>query len=130
MGDPSAFPMLRKPKRKHILAILLIASLIGAGWAELSRGSQYRLGMSLAEVRALSGNRYPTQRWAIGERVPPTQQERIQEPVCYMYDDDSGVVLYFNYYQVLIQKEKIKYFGVNVLDPTFRRSRGMVSDYF
>jgi len=47
-----------------------------------------------------------------------------------MYDDDSGVVLYFNYYQVLIQKEKIKYFGVNVLDPTFRRSRGMVSDYF
>ena len=70
--------------------------------------------MSLAEVRSLSGNKYPTKKWAVSDRINPTQQEMLQEPVYYIYDDDSGVLLYFNYYQVLIQKTRIKCCGVNV----------------
>ena len=112
-----------KTRPKHIVVILLIASLIGAGWAESRRGSQYKLGMSLVEVRALSGNRYPTEQWGVSYTKQLTQQEMLQDPLYYMYDDDSGVLLYFNYYEVLIRKEKIKYFGVNVLKliDSFRR---------
>ncbi len=99
--------------RKRILVILLLVSLIGAGWIEARRGSQYKPGMSLPQVRALSGNKYPLKQFAMGlEGI--TQQEMLEEQVYYMYDDDSGVILYFNYYQVLIRKERIKYFGVNV----------------
>ena len=42
--------------RWRTLFILLIGLLIGAAWIDARRGAQSKLGMSLAEVRALSGN--------------------------------------------------------------------------
>jgi hypothetical protein len=79
--------------------------------------------MSLAEVRALSRNRYPTKGLALSLGDNPTEQAILEVPVCYMYDDDSGIVLYFNSINVLIHKARIKYFGVNIpeLVDSFRR---------
>jgi hypothetical protein len=103
-----------KTRLKHILVILLIALLIGASWSEARRGSQYKLGMSLAEVRALNSNKYPITPFSESYANQPTEQQMSHDELYYMVDDDSGVILYFNYHQVVIRKMRIKFFGVNL----------------
>jgi hypothetical protein len=88
--------------------------LIVIFWHESRRGSQYKIGMSAAEVRSQCGGKYPLQHLAVGFDQPPTPKERSEAIMYYIYDDQSGVMLYFNDYQILVKKTRLKYFGVNV----------------
>ncbi len=38
----------------------------------------------------------------------------LQDEVNYMYDDDAGIALFFNHYNILIEKKRIKLFGINL----------------
>ncbi len=38
----------------------------------------------------------------------------LHDEVCYMYDDNKGIALFFNHYNILIEKKRIKFFGINL----------------
>jgi hypothetical protein len=103
-----------KTVQKRILWVLLVGLLIGTLWVESRRGNQYKIGMSVAEVRLQCGGKYPLKKLAIGFDHPPTEEERRKEVLYYVCDDQSGIMLYFNDYQILVKKVKFKYFGVNI----------------
>ena len=103
-----------KPKLIRILIISVVIFCISAGLREAFRGSQYKLGMSIAEVRSLTGNKYPVRGTGFYYPNPPDPQQMLQDGVYYMYDDDTGIVLFFNHYEVLIEKRRIKLFGINL----------------
>lgn len=79
--------------------------------------------MSLAEVRSLTGNKYVVHRFALSYERPPSEQEMLKDKMYYVYDNDLGVILYFNHYQTLIEKTRTKYFSIDVhrLVDWFRR---------
>ena len=106
------FEYRKMNKARLVTLILLSVFVFCLGLLELRRGGQYRLGMSLAEVRQLSEHKYPAQRlWFCQEQSPPESLET--EWVC-MYDSEAGILLFFSQHEVLIRKTRIKYFGVNV----------------
>jgi hypothetical protein len=113
-------------KLKHALLLLLsalIVSFIFIGWSEARRIERYELGMSLTQVRSLTGNKYGVHQFALSYEKPPSEQEMLRDKMYYVYDSDSGVILYFNHFQTLIEKTRTKYFGIDVhrLVDWFRR---------
>ena len=104
-----------KAVQKRILWAILIGLLVGTFWIESRRGNQYKIGMSVADVRLQCGSKYPLQKFAVGwDDHSPTKEERNKAIPYYIYDDQSGIILYFNDYQILVKKTKIKYFGINL----------------
>jgi hypothetical protein len=105
-----------KPKLMRILIIPVVVFCISAGLREAFRGSQYKLGMSIAEVRSLSGYKYPIIGTGLYYPYPvqPDSQQMLHDEVCYMYDDNKGIALFFNHYNILIEKKRIKFFGINL----------------
>jgi hypothetical protein len=105
---------MNKNARFIVVALLLVALGL-AVLIEGKRGSQYRLGMTIAEVRSLTDARYPTQRFGLEYDRPPTPQQMNEDAVFYIYDEHAGVLLMFNHSEKLIQKKRTKWFGVNVI---------------
>jgi len=95
-----------------IVATLLLVAL---AFAALVEGSQYRLGMTIAEIRALPAGRYPTQKFGMDYDVQPTSEQMNEDPLFYIHDEASGVLLMFNHHEKLIEKKRTKWFGVNVI---------------
>jgi hypothetical protein len=104
-----------KKSQWFIVATLLIVALALAALVESKRGSQYRLGMTIAEVRALTAGRYPTQKFGMEYDGHPTPQQMNEDPLFYMHDEASGVLLMFNHHEKLIEKKRTKWFGINVI---------------
>ena len=104
-------------RKRHwfLFGTLLSVALALAVWKEGMRGSQYRLGMSLAEVRSLTADRYPAQKFGLDYDGQPTAQQMTEDPLFYIYDEASGVLLMFNHHEKLIGKNRVKWFGVNVI---------------
>lgn len=70
--------------------------------------------MSLSQVRSLTGDKYPAHRFSMtfNQHRNPTEAGRVEE--WYMYDNDSGVILYFDRDQVLVRKMRKKLFGIDM----------------
>lgn len=103
-------------KRKALilcLSLTVIASTFVV-WREFSRGTQYRLGITLGEARAISGGKYPTQMFGVVYDGQPTPKQMNEDALYFIYDEGDGVMLMFNHHETLIQKKRIKLFGVNV----------------
>ncbi len=98
----------------RVLIISVVVLCISAALREAFRGSQYKSGMSIAEVRSLSGYKYPIIGTGYYYPNPPAPQQMLQDEVNYMYDDDAGIALFFNHYNILIEKKRIKLFGINL----------------
>ena len=105
--------MRMKPK-SVMFALVLVGALLGA-WNEVERGSQYHLGMKISEIRSMTGGRYPISEFAIYYPVAPTPKQMNEDAVYYINDEDTGVLLLFNHYEVLIDKKRTKWFGINVI---------------
>jgi hypothetical protein len=101
-------------RKKNILFVLLLFVLTGVIWFNLTRSDQYTIGMSVAEVRLRSHDEYQLHKLPIGFSGSPTPDERKSAVVNYMYDSRCGVILYFNDYQELVKKRRIRYFWINI----------------
>ena len=82
-------------------------------WYGISQGDKYRLGMTLSEVKSLTGGRFPTRKFGIEFTEPPTPAEMNNDALYYVCDEDAGIMLLFNHHEVLIQKKRIGIFGIN-----------------
>ena len=100
-----------QPRVRWAIIFLLISGICVIGFLP---GTQYKIGMSLSEVRIECGDKYSLKKLATDFLKPPTDQQRKETEVFYLYDKHDGVILYFNDYQILVRKERIKYFGVNI----------------
>ena len=98
-----------------IITTLLLVAFALAAWVEGRRGSQYRLGMTIAEVRAITTGRYPTQKFGMEYDGQLTPQQMNEDPIFYIHDEASGVLLMFNQQEKLIEKRRTKWFGVNII---------------
>lgn len=98
---------------KKVCLLIVVALLSYGAWIEIRRGGRYKLGMSITEVRSLEGEKYPVKQTGYYYSKEPTQHQLLNDEVSYIYDDDSGILLFFNHYGVLIEKRRVKLLGVN-----------------
>lgn|SRR5207247_7569384 len=103
-----------KTKAWFLILALLLIGFVAVVWHEAARGSQYRLGMTIAEARSLTAGRYPTQRFGLDYDGQPTLQQMNDDALYYIFDESSGMLLMFNHHERLIQKKRVKWFGVNL----------------
>ena len=70
--------------------------------------------MTLAEVKSLSGGRFPTERFGVDYDEQPTPVQMEKDALYYIYEKEAGVLLVFNHHEVMIQKKRIGVFGINL----------------
>jgi len=100
---------------KRILVFAAFVSLLLVLFNEFKRGREYRVGMTMVEVQALTGDRYPIKKMAYDYGDDgPTQAQLERDTPYYIYDEHDGILLLFNHQQRLSKKVRIKWFGVNV----------------
>lgn len=75
--------------------MLGVAGVLFLVWHEVSRGDRYRLGMTLAEVKSISGGRFPTERFAVEYDEQPTPVQMEKDALYYSYEEEAGVLLVF-----------------------------------
>ena len=69
--------------------------------------------MTLAEVKSLSGVRFPAERFAIEYVEQPTPAQMEKDALYYIYEKEAGALLVFNHHEVMIQKKRIGILGIN-----------------
>ena len=103
---------------RYILLIFGIFVLAAFLLIEARRGSQYRLGMTIAEVRSKVGGQYPTRKFGLEYDSKPTAQQMNEDALYYIYDESTGILLMFNHHERLIEKKRTKWFGLNIIKIT------------
>jgi len=104
--------MMVKRFQVLFLSIAVIACALLAS-NEIGRGRQYHLGMTISEVQLLTGDRYPTKKFALDYDQPPTPQQMNDDAIYYIYIEKEGIMLSFNHREKLIHKTRIKILGIN-----------------
>lgn len=103
-----------KKRGKEWLFLAVTVFLIYGVLLEFRRGSQYHVGMSIAEVRAQTGNRYEIRGLAVDYDPTPTPEQKNEQEIYYVCDEAEGVVLFFNHYDVIVAIKRKKVFGVDI----------------
>lgn len=84
---------------------------------EFRRGVQYHLGMTIQEAQILTHERYPVRSFfPTNSDIQQTEEAIEGIPYKYIYDESNGVMLLFDKSDRLIEKQRIKIFGVNIYE--------------
>ena len=101
-------------KFRHLLLTCPVLVLFGGLlWINQLRIWRYDLGMSLREVREISGYDGELTELAIDYDGGPTGLQMKEDVVTY-FVDENGVMLMFNHYSELRKTKLIKLFGINI----------------
>jgi hypothetical protein len=105
-------------RRKAYLLLMVVGLLLVLAVqfaVEIGGLQAYHLGMSIEEARALMHNQFPSISVGLDYDNAPTLEQMERDPRLYIYDEDHGIILFFNHHDKLIDKRKIKWFGINVV---------------
>jgi hypothetical protein len=102
-----------KLSRRSLLLTVAGSAVIVLLWYEANHGAEYRIGMSISEVRQLQGRNYPVRRFAREYDRPPSALERETDTIYYIMDEQNGILLEFNHNEKLIEKHRMKWLGIN-----------------
>ena len=70
--------------------------------------------MSLAEAQSKSGHIYKVHQFFFDYKEVTTPAQMETSPYIYIYDESEGYMLDFNLNKRLIEKTKVKWFGIDV----------------
>lgn len=107
-------PMSNRTKR--IIAVFIIVCFALIFLKESNRGNKYVIGTRIQEVKKELNYKYQVKGLLVDTEYDiPKDKINPNIALCYIYDEDEGVILYFNKDDALIKKDKIKYMGINIV---------------